>query len=35
MEALELFFVGTLVLAALTITWLAGLAAYTLFRGQR
>lgn len=35
MEALELFFVGTLVLATLTITWLAGLAVRTLYRGQR
>jgi hypothetical protein len=32
---LELFFTGLLVLASLTIFWVAGTVVYKLFKGQR
>lgn len=34
MQALELFFVGLLVLSAVVITWFAGYVVYKLYRGQ-
>jgi hypothetical protein len=33
--AIEIFFLGLLVLAALAIAWVAGLVLVNLFRGQR
>ena len=35
MQALELFFVGLLVVSAVVITWFAGYVVYKLYRGQR
>lgn len=35
MLALELFFIGLLGLATLTIAWIAGVVVYKLFAGQR
>lgn len=34
MQALEIFFVGLLVLSAVVITWFAGYVVYKLYRGQ-
>jgi hypothetical protein len=34
MQALELFFVGLLVVSAVVITWFAGYVVYKLYRGQ-
>jgi len=33
--ALEMFFIGLLALASLSIAWVAGVVVYKLFRGQR
>jgi hypothetical protein len=33
--AIEIFFLGLLVLAALAIAWVAGIVLVNLFRGQR
>ncbi|MBA8827969.1 hypothetical protein FB555_000040 [Alpinimonas psychrophila] len=33
--ALELFFIGLLALASLSIAWVAGIVVFKLFRGQR
>jgi hypothetical protein len=33
--ALELFFIGLLGLASLTIAWISGVVVYKLFKGQR
>lgn len=33
--ALELFFIGLLLLATAAITWIAGVVVYKLFKGQR
>lgn len=33
--ALELFFIGLLGLASLSILWVAGVVCWNLFRGQR
>jgi len=33
--AIEIFFLGLLVLAALAIAWVAGIVVLNLFRGQR
>jgi hypothetical protein len=33
--AIEIFFLGLLVLAALGIAWVAGIVVLNLFRGQR
>ena len=33
--ALELFFLGLLGLASLSIAWVSGMVVYKLFRGQR
>jgi hypothetical protein len=33
--AIEIFFLGLLVLAALAIAWVAGIVLINLFRGQR
>lgn len=35
MLALEVFFIGLLVAAALTIAWFAGYVVYKLYKGQR
>ncbi len=35
MPALELFFIGLLVAATLTIGWFAGYSVYKLYKGQR
>ncbi|KKI22459.1 membrane protein [Leucobacter sp. Ag1] len=35
MLALELFFLGLLGLASLSIAWVAGTVVYKLFKGQR
>ena len=35
MNALELFFIGLLLLASLAIAAIAGLVVYRLFKGQR
>jgi len=35
MSALELFYIGLLVLASLSIAGVAGLVVYRLFKGQR
>jgi len=35
MLALELFFLGLLGLASVTIAWLAGVVVYKLFKGQQ
>jgi hypothetical protein len=33
--ALELFFIGLLALASLSIAWVSGVVVYKLFKGQR
>lgn len=33
--AIEIFFLGLLVLAALAIAWISGIVVLNLFRGQR
>jgi hypothetical protein len=33
--ALELFFIGLLGLASLTIAWISGVVVFKLFKGQR
>jgi len=33
--ALELFFIGLLGLASLSIAWISGVVVYKLFKGQR
>ncbi len=33
--ALELFFIGLLAVAGLSIAWISGIVVYKLFKGQR
>lgn len=35
MQALEVFFIGLLVAASLTIAWFAGYVVFKLYKGQR